>query len=380
MSAGTAVCGFYGRDNLGDEAILAGLCGALAEARPSESALALTVAPQRTREQHGVATAYYQASATARRGLRRQAGLVRALGSRRGFILGGGDLLRDSPTQEVVGAWLEPLRTAQLMRRRTAVVGISVGDLHRPASLEAVRKTLDGVSFVITREQESRRRLLALDVQVSVDVAPDLALRLFKPRPPRAASTAAPRVLVSVRGLADRSGAETSAAHAGALAALASCLDALSAEGAAIELVPLRSRRDGYQPVDDDYVASLELARLATRGRHFLVHRHVDGVAELRDLLAGADLVLGMRLHSVIMAAGLRVPVLALAYDRKVTQFCDEVGLGEDCHDLDGLSAEALLAVARQKLAAPEPAAPHAALLAYEAREHVVVDRLREWR
>jgi polysaccharide pyruvyl transferase CsaB len=351
VSAGTAVCGFYGRDNLGDEAILAGMCDALAEARPDEQVLVLSADPAGTSADHGVPATHYLASAAVRRGVRRQAALSRALLSRDRFVLGGGDLIRDSPTQEVVRAWLDPLQAAQRLRRRTAVVGISVGDLFKPESRERVRRALDQVDFVVTREETSRQRLLDLDVQTSVEVAPDLALRVATPVPRQPDPGRAPRVLVSVRGLADRAGGEASREHEQAMVQLARTLDALHEQGAAIELVPLRSKAHALQPVDDDYVVSLELAHRATHGHRFHVHRHVPTVGDLRLLFAGADLVMGMRLHAVIIATGMRVPFLALSYDAKVTQFCTDVGLDGDCQPLAELSAAGMLRAAEAVLA-----------------------------
>ncbi|PRY12952.1 polysaccharide pyruvyl transferase family protein [Kineococcus rhizosphaerae] len=382
---GTTVCGFFGHHNLGDEAILAGLCDALDAARPGERTLALTADPRGTRRDFGIDTAYFRPAAPrssrlpsarpAAEGLR----LVETLRSRDGFLLGGGDLLRDSPTQEVVGRWLKPLRWAQRLGRRTAVVGVSVGDLWKRSSEDALRRALDGTSFVVTRDVPSTERLRALDLQVPVETAPDLALRVFTPDDGGSlADPAAPRVLVSVRGLADRGDAAASAAHEHALRTLAEVLDGLVDDGARVELVPFRSLPGQFQPVDDDYVASLELAHRARNGHRFTVHRDVPTVDALRDLLRGARLVVGMRLHSVIMAVGLQIPVLAISYDRKVRNFCHEVGLSEACWDSADVEASVLGRAARAALAGPVRTTT-AAAASYRARSELVVDRLRAW-
>ncbi|NAZ86823.1 polysaccharide pyruvyl transferase family protein [Kineococcus indalonis] len=385
MTAGTAVCGFYGRANLGDEAILAGLCDALERARPGERVLALSADPAGTRRQHGVDAAYLRVAAErpsrfgqVRAGVRR-ARLAEALLSREGFVLGGGDLLRDSPTQEVVQGWLGPLRLAQSLRRRTAVAGISVGELWKRSSEDAVRRALDGAAFVVTRDEPSTERLRALDVQAPLDTAPDLALRVFPPDDGSSLSAGGPpRVLVSVRGLADRADAAASGRHERASGELAAALDALAREGAQVELVPFRSLPGQLQPVDDDYVASLELAHRAREGHRFVVHRHVADVASLRELLRGASLVVGMRLHSVIMAVGMQVPVLAVSYDRKVSNFCREVGLEGSCWETGELDGELLAAAARRALEGPARTTT-AAAEEYRARSGVVVERLRAW-
>ncbi|WP_432570287.1 polysaccharide pyruvyl transferase family protein [Kineococcus sp. SYSU DK005] len=385
MTAGTAVCGFYGRANLGDEAILAGMCDALAAARPGESVLALSADPAGTRRQHGVDAAPLRVGARrparlgAARTAARRARLARTLLSRDGFVLGGGDLLRDSPTQEVVRGWLEPLELARTLRRRTAVVGVSVGDLWKRSSEDAVRRALDGTAFVVARDAPSTERLRALDVQAPLDTAPDLALRVFPPDDGSALRAGAPpRVLVSVRGLADRADGAAPARHRAAVGQLAAALDELAREGAQVELVPFRSLPASLQPVDDDYVASLEVAHRAREGHRFTVHRHVPDVAALRELLRGASLVVGMRLHAVIVAVGAEVPVLGVSYDRKVRNFCEEVGLGSSCWDTDDLDGAALAAAARSALQGPARTTTQSART-YRERSGVIVERLRAW-
>jgi hypothetical protein len=95
----------------------------------------------------------------------------------------------------------------------------------------------------------------------------------------------------------------------------------------------------------------------------------VKGAAAAPDffeLYRRADLVLGMRGHSVICAVGLGTPVVGLATHDKVGGFLAEVGLGDWAVDLDrdpgldslGAKLEALLddpEAARRRVAEPLP-------------------------
>lgn len=375
MIDGALLCGFYGRNNLGDEAILAGMVDLLAQTRPGQRPLVLSDDPTGTRRDHDVDA--ISSKGLSAGGPRSTARLLRALSSRRDFILGGGDLLRDSPTQDVVGGWLRQLRLAQRARRRTAVVGISVGEIWRPASLEAIPRVLNGTSFVLVRDEISLGRLRGLGVTSPTHVVPDLALRVFSNRHRSSGPRARARVVVSVRSLADRNDVGAENDHQSALRELASVLDALVEDGVDVELVPMRSLEGRLQPVDDDYVASLELAHLARHGHEFTVHRHLSSLDALRAVLSRADLIIGMRLHSVIMAVGLGVPVVAISYDAKVQQFCEEVGI-DDCYASGEVAAEVLLSAARGALSAG-PVPETAAFQSYCQRADVMRDLISTW-
>lgn len=60
-------------------------------------------------------------------------------------------------------------------------------------------------------------------------------------------------------------------------------------------------------------------------------------------LFARMDVVVSMRLHALVFAAGHSVPLVGVVYDQKVSSFLDAVG--QDLYtDLDALTAEGLTA------------------------------------
>ena len=64
--------------------------------------------------------------------------------------------------------------------------------------------------------------------------------------------------------------------------------------------------------------------------------------AEIGEVIAGCDLVAGMRLHSVVLAVQAGVPVVALSYDAKVSALMERVGIPEFDISLRGLQSGAL--------------------------------------
>ena len=59
-------------------------------------------------------------------------------------------------------------------------------------------------------------------------------------------------------------------------------------------------------------------------------------------VLKNADLIMGMRLHSLIMGAALLKPMVALSYDPKVTSFM-QLLRQPDCFAVDSMEAEQLV-------------------------------------
>lgn len=67
------------------------------------------------------------------------------------------------------------------------------------------------------------------------------------------------------------------------------------------------------------------------------------------SIFAHAELVIGMRLHSLMLAAALSVPVIGVSYDQKVEHFINENKLGP-CFDAFNLNADALYEEAKARL------------------------------
>jgi len=66
-----------------------------------------------------------------------------------------------------------------------------------------------------------------------------------------------------------------------------------------------------------------------------------DDPRVVKGLIARCGLVVGMRLHSLIFAAGAGVPFVPIVYDPKVASFGDATGLGRGL-DINRLTAEAV--------------------------------------
>lgn len=275
------VSGYYGAGNLGDEALLAGLLGALRRRGASDVAV-LSLDPERTRALHGV------------RAHHRISGLPYALLRSDVVISGGGGLLQDVTSARSLDYYLAVIGVARALGKRVVVYGQSLGPLG-PRGRRRVARALRGVPIGL---RDAPSLALAHDLGLDAAGLADAALLLRAPPSRRRDAL----VLVP-RG--DRPIATHALARLGA-----------HARARGVRVVAL-----SFHPAQDDVaVAAL---REALPG---VETPACERPSEALALLAGARLVASVRLHGSILATVAGVPHVALAYDPKVRGFAERAG------------------------------------------------------
>jgi polysaccharide pyruvyl transferase CsaB len=312
--------GYYGFDNLGDEAVLTATAAALRMRRPGVEIAVLSGAPHATARTHGV-TGIPRA---------RPGDLVRVLRGCDLFLSGGGSLFQDATSWRSPWYYLGVLGLARRLARRTAVYAQGIGPLRGRAVRSAARRLLNGVDLITLRDPDS----LAVLASLGVDRPPavltgDPALLLTPDRSPRVLAEQSQWGEGGHAGLAPRSWGSDSWCDVVAAAARA------VAERHGVRWICLAMHR----PWDLD-LAERMAARIGLGAR---VVREPVGPREMLALIGSLRLVVGMRLHALIFAATQGVPLVALAYDPKVSSFVRE--LGEPLLDLAGLDVDSLVRV-----------------------------------
>jgi polysaccharide pyruvyl transferase WcaK-like protein len=338
--------GWFGEGNLGDEAMLEGLDRWLDRA---VGPIDLTVSSGDPRS----------AERVGRRAIRRRSpkdsgwrdlDLVRASLGADLVTLGGGDLIREQADGVVPALnWLTRMRVPFGLRRRTALVGVSVGELFSPRVIEAVGQHVRRFDLVAARDAASAARLAELSGR-PVEVMGDLALEALDPLPPRAARRGPPRIGLTPRAIHGRGPSVPADATERLAETLASALDAVVAgTGASIELIPFRAGRNKR---DDDDAAGEAIAAAAGTGSAWRRWPAPTGATDFGAIAAELDLVLSVRLHGAVLAAAAGRPVLAISYDDKVRGFLGDLGLPEQALPL-GADAEQVRAAVLRSLADP---------------------------
>ncbi|MEM6253218.1 MAG: polysaccharide pyruvyl transferase family protein [Cyanobacteria bacterium P01_D01_bin.156] len=318
---GILVCGFYGYHNLGDEAMLHGLCHWLKRCGLNHDLTVYSKDPDDTQQRHGLRALDNRYAPRRRARLKQWISQTTTILQHRYFILGGGDLLRDAADRDVAGEWLRPLEKAIASGKRTLVLGISVGNLWRPATKARIKAALNQVDVIAVRDPDSYQRLTALGISKTVYIISDLALEAVSPLQ-TFPNNSRPNIGISVRAIAGRN----NMSNASFYNHLAQTIDQLvETHNAKVHLIPFQAYpenfRQRYKPTIDDEVAITEVLNLSRYSEKLIPVGRLGSLDELINHLSTLDMMIGTRLHAVILSAGLGVPVIAIEYAPKVTGF-----------------------------------------------------------
>jgi polysaccharide pyruvyl transferase CsaB len=339
MTLRALIAGYYGAGNAGDEWILEALVGALRRRDSAADVHVLSYDPPATRRWHGVdALGWGDLEALA--DAVRWSSLV---------IVGGGGLWQDywgfdpldflSGRPGGIAGYGTPIILAHLLGRPSVMLGAGVGPLREPASRSAVRDLAIMTRLVSVRDNASRDELIACGVPAEhIHLGADLA---FLPDTARVsesaeAARAGPRPLLAVALRPWTFAGDPARWEAAIVASLRKWCQARDGH---ILFIPNHCSSQALE--DDRQVAERVAAQIGLPDH---LRQAPPGLkpADRFSVLASADLVLGMRYHSLLAALAAGVPCVALAYDPKVRHLMDETGCGDAVLRLEDLDAELL--------------------------------------
>lgn len=250
------------------------------------------------------------------------------------------------------GPWSHPhalftwVALARLHRVPIAVFGVGIDDISTRLGrlfafvamrLAQERYVRDGVTLDILRRAGVRGPL-----RVGPD--PAFSLQLPDPHPHEPASD---QCSVLVCPIAHRAWL-TAPTHeyAAYLDALGTACVRLAEDGVQVRLAYSQTAND--RRVVDSMGETLR-ARL---GSHAQVNvEHTDTVAAFLRAAQQADVVVGSRLHALILAALAARPLVAVSYARKVEQLMTDLELGDYVLDVNSVQPEALTQLVRRAIA-----------------------------
>ncbi|MDJ0579144.1 polysaccharide pyruvyl transferase CsaB [Crocosphaera sp.] len=286
------ISGYYGKGNGGDEALLMTLLQML----PSQvEPIVLSANPRKTYEQYGVQT-YHNRSGLA---------ILEALKTSDIFIWGGGSLMQDVTSLASPIYYAGLMALAQQKGLKTVAWAQGIGPLNNPLTRWLTHQVLLGCTAVSVRDYKSAQLLSKWHINPLI--APDPVWALTAKSVVGLADLPAPRVAVNLRShrllTPQRLKILTQA-----------LIDFQKATNTCLLLVPFQATQD------------LEIARSIAKqlpGTNQIIQ--LENPRELKGFFQGVEMIIGMRLHSLIMAASQECKCFALSYDPKVDYLMEEI-------------------------------------------------------
>ena len=315
-----AVFGNFGVHNLGDDLILMGLQEDLKELQPE-----LTVfcgAPEKVEEQSGLTARHFFPGGlrswilwlmfpSIREEVRESRQILSQMDR---VIIGGGGILVDRHPKAIL-LWWAQLREIQRSGTPYHLVANSI-ELKYDWSKKLLLPYLKGAEKITVRDRASKE--LLKDLGISASIVEDLAMKA--PLPPVQRTDRAQVALAFCRwSWTDQ-----------ALQDMRLFLAVLKAHE--IEVVALAFQTD----TDDD------------RTFYQLLDPSLRVVSELEEVvqeLSSSQLLLGMRLHSIILAERLQKPFIAIPYQEKVRAYVTDLGLEHRLLEMADLKLKRLQAL-----------------------------------
>lgn len=288
------LCGYYGYNNGGDEALLAALLQMLPD---NVVPLVLSGNPGQTSERYGVKVCDRKSPLA----------VLQALRSSQAFLWGGGSLIQDATSAISPLYYTGLMGLSQRLGLETLAWAQGIGPLKRPTTRWAARQAFRGCSAISVRDHASAALLASWNLFCTI--APDPVWALDSAPVAGLWDLPAPRVAVALRShpllTSERLATLTRA-----------LIDFQAATEVCLLLLP-------FQPTQDLAIAQSIQPQLPGPSQILIL----DDPRQLKGVFRGVEMAIAMRFHGLIMAAAEGCRCFAISYDPKVSQLMTELHL-----------------------------------------------------
>lgn len=323
------VSGYYGFKNAGDEAMLAAMIEVLTDLDPKINITVISANPADTKRRHGVDAVYWL----------NYAQIAAAIRHSDLLISGGGSLLQDVTSVRSIYYYMSILFLAKFLKKPVMLYAQGIG----PISSEFARRMMKGIGnrmdLITVRDGGSLGELARLGIDgppIRVTADPVLGIhpvdrqigrKIFRRH---GLEGAKPLVGISVREWRDWD------SYKNVIAA------------AADRIVEELDARIVYLPMqfpEDVAVAQ----KIVAQSKHPAVLLNEEyTTSELLSLVGNLDLLIGIRLHALIFAGVMGIPMVGMSYDPKIERFLTSIG-EVSCGELETVDVQALMEKVREK-------------------------------
>ncbi|MBM7614257.1 polysaccharide pyruvyl transferase CsaB [Alkaliphilus hydrothermalis] len=292
--------GYYGFQNTGDEALLQTIVGRMKKVRPKINITVLTYNEEETSKQYGV-------KAVNRNDMKK---VLKAIKDSDVVISGGGSVLQDVTSSRSLLYYLAIIFTAKRLGKKVMFYGNGFGPITKGINKKICKYILDQVDVITVRDHPSKELMQSIGVKKNIQVTADVAFGMELPTVEKVDKLLRQEGLdqsKKIVGISVRSWKD----HEDYKKVIAKMGDYLQKANHEVVFVPMH--------FPDDVNVSFQIADMMETKAKVLTNQYSP--EELLTVISGLDLMVGMRLHSLIFAAIANVPMVGLEYDDKINSF-----------------------------------------------------------
>ena len=319
------ISGYYGFDNIGDESILRTLITSLREKIPDCSLTVLSHNPASTREKYGVEAVERMSPGA----------ILRAVRQCDMLISGGGSLLQDVTSSKSIHYYLFIIRLAKLLGKKVFIYSQGIGPIDHAFNRRATARALKKADGIVVRDERSAKLLEQIGLpQERIVITADPVIRMKRP------DRTVGREILARAGIKKDGRLTVGWAireknrESTFVCEITECIRWLRENyDAESVLIPFH-----YE--EDREVCSV-IAERTNGAAKCLSEKYLS--EDMLSIIGNMDVLVGVRLHSMIYAAIMGVPIIGVSYDPKCTAFLNSVGL-DSLSTRETFSAEAFKA------------------------------------
>jgi polysaccharide pyruvyl transferase CsaB len=304
------VSGYYGFGNIGDDAMLRSIVDSLKEKKPGISILALSRNPRTTAINYGV-------NAINRKNMFK---VYSSMRKARLFIYGGGNIIQDSTSSRSLMFYLGTAWLAKKLKLKIMFYANGIGPINKPINAEHSQKILNKADIITVREKLSYNELKKMGI-----TSPDIALTADA----AFAVNIDPRQLDDSRNHAGLSSGEKYAGYSVRRCPGFEEKQHQKYEQAIAEAADYVYNKYGLKPVFIPMEYQVDILAINNiiskmKTKDYIISKNRT-VTETFAVINKMDVIVSMRLHALIFAAYLNVPLIGISYQPKVEGFLEYI-------------------------------------------------------
>lgn len=299
------ISGYYGFNNIGDESILTAIISNIKDSIDDIDITVLSKDPELTKSKHNVC-------AINRKDIFK---IIKEIKNCDLLISGGGSLLQDVTSSRSILYYLAVMFIGMVFRKKVMIYSQGIGPINKGLNKRLTRFILNKVDVITLRDEKSQRVLKEINIEnknINVTADPVIGLKrgdikLGKNILKEAGLKNETRPLVgfAIRGR-DK--------NKKLVKIISSVADRITDElGVDVVFIPFHHGED--IEIIDEINNNMKNECICLKGKY--------DINEMLSIVGNLDLLVGVRLHSLIFGAVMNIPMIAISYDPKINNFMD---------------------------------------------------------